>query len=790
MAGNTVTLTFAGDASKLNKAMKGVGDGARKMGADVERASDQMAKGSQASASKFQAGLGKLKAAAAVGGGLAGAGLTAAFVKSLEFGSAQAKLTAQLGAGTQISQDAGQAAGHLYAQAYGSSLEEVGDAVRTVMQAGLFADDASSAQIEALTGKVMSLSQAFGQDLNGTVNAVGQMLRTGLAQNGDEALDILTVGFQRGNDKAGDLLDTVNEYGTQFRKVGLDGRDMMGLISQGLKAGARDADIVADAIKEFSIRAVDGSKTTVDGFKSIGLNADIMREKIAKGGPAAKEGLGQVLDGLRAIKDPAERSRIAVELFGTQAEDLGDALYALDLDTTSQGLGNVDGAAQQLNDTLNDTAANKIESVKRGFEQWGASLVEVKGPVGDIGAAVAAFGPQAISTLSPLASMLAALKMNGAVSALSTVGAGVDAVGTKADTAAVKSGKLKTALKGIGVGLALGAIAVGMDQINAASEQGNLSGWNGELHDIARILSGDWGNPIADINAELDQVNQKWSDGQAPVQQWALTVGRAATDAGTSVQNFFRGLVGLPPLPPVKLDVDPATGQAKVNEFVGGVSRTRGTAHLDAEPSGAVATLAGWKGSAGATTGMAKLNADPGLATGKVVEWKSTADRATGQAHLAAETSSATATIRNWVSTWNGYTIRVGVGAVVSSRIGGLATGGPVEGPGTGTSDTAGLFALSDGEYVATARQVAAAGGPTAFGRLMDALEHGPVRGFADGGEVMRASARAAMRPAAAPSSARAGAGATVTFAGNTSDALATVIMRMIRENKIQIKAA
>jgi hypothetical protein len=98
-------------------------------------------------------------------------------------------------------------------------------------------------------------------------------MRTGLAKNAQDALNIVTVGFQAGDDKAGDFLDTLNEYGTQFRKLGLDGKEATGLISQGLKAGARDGDLVADALKEFSIRAVDGSKTTKKGFEALGLSA-------------------------------------------------------------------------------------------------------------------------------------------------------------------------------------------------------------------------------------------------------------------------------------------------------------------------------------------------------------------------------------------------------------------------------------------------------------------------------------------------------------------------------------
>lgn len=49
--------------------------------------------------------------------------------------------------------------------------------------------------------------------------------------------------------------------------------------------------------------------------------------------------------------------------------------------------------------------------------------------------------------------------------------------------------------------------------------------------------------------------------------------------------------------------------------------------------------------------------------------------------------------------------------SMLGSTAGRMAFGGPVHGPGTGTSDTAGLFALSNNEHVWTAKEVAAAGG-------------------------------------------------------------------------------
>jgi hypothetical protein len=56
-----------------------------------------------------------------------------------------------------------------------------------------------------------------------------------------------------------------------------------------------------------------------------------------------------VLDRLRAIKDPVKQSQAAVQLFGTQAEDLGKALYALDPSKAAAGMNKVAGAARRVN---------------------------------------------------------------------------------------------------------------------------------------------------------------------------------------------------------------------------------------------------------------------------------------------------------------------------------------------------------------------------------------------------------------------------------------------------------
>lgn len=313
-------------------------------------------------------------AAAGIGAGVA-AGLGVGVAASLDMSAANAKLAAQLGVGPAEAAELSKVSADVYANAWGDSATTVNDAIKGVYQNIGNVDDAEGG-LEGVTTKALALSETFDQEVGPTTAAVGQMLKTGLAKNADEAFDILTAGFQSGANKADDLLDTFGEYGTQFRKFGLDGQTATGLLTQGLKAGARDADIVADSIKEFSIRAIDGSEGTKAGFEAIGLSASDMAAKIGKGGDSATAALDLTLDRLRGIKDPVEREAAAVALFGTQAEDLGQALFALDPSSAVAALGEVGGAADKMAKTVGESPASALESFKRKAVQ---RLAEVSG---------------------------------------------------------------------------------------------------------------------------------------------------------------------------------------------------------------------------------------------------------------------------------------------------------------------------------------------------------------------------------------------------------------------------
>jgi phage-related protein len=330
------------------------------------------------------------KASAAIGIGVAGA-LGAGVVQAMDLSAASSKLAAQLGVGPAEAAKLSKVTAAVFRDGWGESAAVVDEAIKGVYQN---IGDTSLAQggLQGVTTKVMALATTFDQDLGGTTAAVGQMMKTGLAANADQALDILTRGFQTGADKAGDLLDTMNEYGTQFRKFGMNGQEATGLLTQGLKAGARDADLVADSIKEFSIRAIDGSKTTAQGFQAIGLNAGDMAKKIGAGGASANDALDETLTHLRAIHDPVKREAAAVNLFGTQAEDLGAALFALDPSSAVAALGAVGGAANKMSKTISETPAQALERFKR----------QVVGKIAEVAGSFAQFAMKNQQVMQPL----------------------------------------------------------------------------------------------------------------------------------------------------------------------------------------------------------------------------------------------------------------------------------------------------------------------------------------------------------------------------------------------------
>ena len=406
MAGRSAVLAIKilAEGSQAKKGFRDVSDEAGKTTADVESKFSKMGSHLSGVFSK----LGDL--------GL-GAGIAAAFTSAASQAQNGAKLRAALGITPAQAAGYAKTAGAVYADNWGQSLDDVDGAIRDVRtQLG----DMGQGQLKNITEQAIAFRDTFGADTQESVRAVAQLIQTGLAKNAKQAFDILTKGEQTGADRAGDLLDTFNEYGTQFRKLGIKGPQALGLINQGLKAGARNSDLVGDALKEFSIRAVDGSKATAQGFQSLGLNADKMAHKFTKGGTAADAGLAQVLSRLRKIPDPVQRSQTAVKLFGTQAEDLGNALYALDPSAakTDKSLKGLAGSTKKMADATS-ASANPFDVLKRQVQgtvsRFSSNLIPV---VKTFSGVIEHAGPEVVGLGVAIGGLLVVMKVAQGIRAI------------------------------------------------------------------------------------------------------------------------------------------------------------------------------------------------------------------------------------------------------------------------------------------------------------------------------------------------------------------------------------
>ncbi|WP_370501156.1 phage tail tape measure protein [Mycolicibacterium sp. jd] len=337
-------------------------------------------------ADSFAGGFAGASSLSGLGGGLlkAGgwitAGITAGKLFSDAVGDGMATIQlkdqfqARMGLDDSAMAEFGDAAGRAYANNFGLSLEDTLSTSQAALRTKLVDPDATAAEVQAVIEQLEGMEAVTEATATELSRSMATLMRTGLADSMSEASDIITAGFQSGLDVSGDWLDTINEYSTQFRKFGLDAGEFMMLLSQGLEGGARDTDKVADSLKEFSIRAVDGSQSTAEAFAALGFSADEMGRMFAQGGDSAKVALDATFDAIKRIDDPMQQSLIWQQLFGTQFEDMGDAINRFDLDPVKNQFADIEGVAARSTQTATDNFSSKWGTATRTVGQYFSDL--------------------------------------------------------------------------------------------------------------------------------------------------------------------------------------------------------------------------------------------------------------------------------------------------------------------------------------------------------------------------------------------------------------------------------
>lgn len=436
----------------------------------------------------------------------------------------------------------------VYAANYGDSVADVGDAVAMVNRNMANLDQNG---LTAATEGALALRDAFEYDVAESTRAA-EAIRKNFGSSAEEAFSLIAAGAQNGLDYSGELIDTINEYSSQFAKLGFDADGMFNILQAGADGTAWNLDKVGDAIKEFSIRAIDGSDTTVEAFTSLGYNAEELMATFAAGGEGANDAFFDVLDTLMAVDDQVERDALGVALFGTQWEDLGveameamgnasqaaydtgDALEQInqvkynDLDSALQGIG------RQIEVALLPAADAMYQSLMSNMPEISAAIEEVSPVVAEIAEDFADWAGGAISEGLPVL---------------------VDGIRDFADWAGEAYEKAKPFLnflwehKGtvlaIAAGLrilgpAIGAVTTAMNAFKTAKtfmallqSSGKIAQITGAFQKFGSILMGPLGIIIA-VAAAIALLYQNWDT----VKAWLVNFGNTVNQIWTNFSNM------------------------------------------------------------------------------------------------------------------------------------------------------------------------------------------------------------------------------------------------------------
>lgn len=382
------------DLADLDKTIDKIDDVGSAM-RDIEGAGDDAERGTAKASGGLSSMVGWLgKAAGALGAlGLAagiGGAVMAGVNASLAWSEALNTLQAQTGATAAQVEEYKAIGQDLYKGGWGDGVEDVVSSMSTVAQI----TGASGTQLEGLTENALALRQAFGTDVRESIDAVDKaMIQFGI--NGNQAFDLIAYTLQRTGDPAGDLLETVSEFGTNFEDLGYSADQMFQVLNQGSEAGIFQFAKIGDAVKEFGIRTKEGGEDVQVAFNDIfkagekwtfasnfdedvQITIDSSKELFAAiqdGSVDIADVADEVSEYLLSIEDPLERNRLGVALLGSYYEDLGDDILTA-MDITETGVDGANGSMNRMKDAMQKGLRPALERLKRTGLTFLANFLE------------------------------------------------------------------------------------------------------------------------------------------------------------------------------------------------------------------------------------------------------------------------------------------------------------------------------------------------------------------------------------------------------------------------------
>lgn len=203
----------------------------------------------------------------------------------------------------------------------------------------------TQAASQKLAESAIIIGKSWGKETN-EVLAAANVLTKEFGISGEEALDRINVGFTKGGDVQGELIENIKEYSSQLSYAGLNADETIAIITQSQQQGVF-SDKGVDAIKEAALSLREMTQPAQDALAAIGMSGIELQQQIENGELTYFEAIQKISAKTAEFgQGSREAGMILADVFKGAGEDAGRFIFSLDelnlnldqMDDQSKGL--------------------------------------------------------------------------------------------------------------------------------------------------------------------------------------------------------------------------------------------------------------------------------------------------------------------------------------------------------------------------------------------------------------------------------------------------------------------
>ena len=441
----------------------------------------------------------------------------------------------------------------------------------------------------------MELLNTMGYDYNNQVRFMTSAVNDwGLSH--ENALDMIIAGEQTGMNISQDWLDTLVEYTPILSTLGIEAKDAFMLIDEAINATGMNTDQAADMVKEFLLTLTDGSNTSKDAFKDLGINIDDLKKQIDDGSITTIDAMKNVSKAIMNVGDDTERARLLQEIFKG---------------TVEYGSEGVIEAWANLGDEVINTSGAMDEAKQAYEESYAAMQQDLSNSWKELSQTI---GSEVLPALTNVTDFT-----NNTIKILSFLPSAFKFLGNDiANIFEGMRGKFYEFILSVGNGIADFADTIGVDEMADSIRKGCES-----IDEEHKALS----QRIKERNEENEKLNSEFSEHLNEI--WGRTgnsipveLKTKFTADTTDVENKIESFKNLTlEEKTMILNCNDISAQERINYF-NSLSIEDKQALIDADPTGALGIMAMWN-SLTPDQKTAILNGDATLAMNCISTWNS-----------------------------------------------------------------------------------------------------------------------------------------------------------------------